>query len=196
MMFNTQNLGSYRVLPFIKKNTVGAEIGVWKGDTSVKFQSIGLKELHLVDPYKLSDEEKEKQRVKTRYATMVGGFHDQAFNTYYDNVYNSVKDKFKDNPEVILHRTSSAEFWDSLDDGYLDWVYVDGDHNYEGCYFDLIQATKKVKSGGFIFGDDYRNLEGKYGKGGVNKAVDQFVAEHPQFNFKNLDGGQIKIEVS
>lgn len=196
MMFNTKNLGSHKILPFIDKNTVGAEIGVWMGDSSVKFQSIGLKELHLIDPYTLSDADRGLSLFKARYASLVGGFDDQAFNIYYEKVYNSVKDKFKNNSEVTLHRTRSVEFWNSIDDNYLDWVYIDGDHSYNGCYYDLIQAAKKVKTGGFIFGDDYKRLDGTHGKGGVNKAVDQFVSEHPQFHFKNLGGGQIKIEVS
>ena len=57
----------------------------------------------------------------------------------------------------------------------LDWIYVDGDHSYEGCLKDLNNAKEVVKPGGFILGDDYGWPDAKWQKKGVTKAVNEFI---------------------
>jgi methyltransferase family protein len=37
---------------------------------------------------------------------------------------------------------------------YFDWIYVDGDHQYEAVKKGLESYLPKVKPGGFITGDD------------------------------------------
>ena len=54
----------------------------------------------------------------------------------------------------------------------FDWVYIDGLHNHDGCYHDLIECWKIIRPAGIMFGDDYPN------KSGVVTAVNQFVKEN------------------
>lgn len=42
-----------------------------------------------------------------------------------------------------------------IPDESLDLVYIDGDHTLRGIVIDLISIYPKVKSGGFIGGDDF-----------------------------------------
>lgn len=59
-------------------------------------------------------------------------------------------------------------------DGSLDWVYIDGDHTYDAVRNDIATYTRKLRSGGWLTGDDYQ-ARGKY-HGGVKDAVDEAVA--------------------
>jgi len=52
-------------------------------------------------------------------------------------------------------------------------VYIDGNHLYEFVKSDLELYYHKVRSGGYIAGDDYEI--GGWWKSGVKLAVDEFV---------------------
>jgi len=53
-------------------------------------------------------------------------------------------------------------------DGAFDFVHVDGDHSYEGCYHDLNQVEKYAK---WILVDDYLQIED------VRNAVNRWLSE-------------------
>ena len=66
----------------------------------------------------------------------------------------------------------------SKEDEKLDWIYIDGDHSYTGVKNDLNNAIEVVKPGGLIIGDDYKWKSLTADKGGVKKAVNEFVSQH------------------
>ena len=72
-----------------------------------------------------------------------------------------------DNVSLIIDRSVSA--WKLFDSFSLDYVFVDGDHSYNGCYYDMGLWWSTVKKGGIMAGHDYNN-----GNPGVMKAVKQF----------------------
>jgi hypothetical protein len=49
-----------------------------------------------------------------------------------------------DNPKII---TSASSF-------LYDVIYIDGDHSFNGCYFDLVNYAPLVKHGGYLVIDD------------------------------------------
>lgn len=191
MMLNIfTNTGSDTTAQLIPDQSIGIEIGVWKGNTSLKFLSKA-KHLHLVDswsviPYQQSDEHGTFEDYLKRYKKMVGSDNPDDFQNYYDIVYQDVCKRFQNLP-VTIHRMSSRNFFDSFSD-QVDWIYIDGDHSYAGCLADLRGSLKVVRPGGTIFGDDYTN------KPGVRRAVDQFVSE-TGMRFDNFHGSQYQIEV-
>jgi len=159
-----------------KKNSIGVEIGVWKGFTSEHFVK-KTKHLHLVDSwsvvaYKDSDEHGIYENYIARYADMVGSTNLEDFQKYYDNIYESVCKKFE-GKNVTIHRMPSSEFF-KIFKQTVDWVYIDGDHSYAGCLQDLENSKNIIVKGGSIFGDDYNKPE----KPGVKKAVDEFVKKY------------------
>ena len=185
-----KNTGSDETWQRIDPGSVGIEIGVWRGDTSTKFLRRA-RHLHLVDswsviPYTVSDEHGTYDDYLDRYAKMVGSRDPQDFQSFYDNIYQSVVDRFQTNP-VTIHRMSSRQFFAEFSE-QADWIYIDGDHSYSGCLADLRSSLKVVRPGGTIFGDDYTN------KPGVRRAVDQFVSE-TGMRFDNFHGSQYRIEV-
>jgi hypothetical protein len=156
------------LLELMPKNSICAEIGVWKGEFSKKILKIVQpKELHLIDPWKY---ENEQTYNKAWYGGKIGS------QNAMDQIYNYVNVQFNNeikNKQVFIYRNLSIVAGKSFEDNYFDWVYIDGNHLYEFVKKDIELFYKKVKKGGYITGDDYKK-EGWW-KGGVKKAVDEFI---------------------
>jgi hypothetical protein len=56
---------------------------------------------------------------------------------------------------VAVLRMDSAEAAATFADGSLDFVYLDGDHSFQGVMRDLAAWVPKVRPGGVIAGHDY-----------------------------------------
>jgi hypothetical protein len=149
-----------------------AEIGVFAGDFSDWIlKTLKPKKLYGVDPY-------------TSTIGVMGSGNEHGYGMEYyelDLLRNFVVQRFRDAPEVELRREFSHPFFESLTDGSLDAVYIDGDHSFEAVRSDLEDARHAVKEGGWIFGHDYAlhpekgNPEIKH----VTKSViDEFCAKH------------------
>jgi SAM-dependent methyltransferase len=186
MMGGNTNRDSKDILYLVDKGTVGAEIGVWKANTSANFVKRGVKELHLVDAWSVevykegvgqTGEWGSYQKYLERYKQVTGGTTEEHFKAYYDKTYNEVVKRFKQMEHVHVHRMSSNDWFAKQEDNYFDWVYLDGDHSYEGVLRDLQSSHRVVKDGGVILGDDYAWPFQKHGKPGVTAAVDQFIKE-------------------
>lgn len=64
-----------------------------------------------------------------------------------------------------------------FEDGILDFVYIDSNHDYEHVKEDIREWSKKVKPGGIVAGHDYIN--GLHGfTYGVKQAVNEWVEEN------------------
>lgn len=172
MMFG-RNKGAAETAKRIPADSVGVEIGVWKGDTARLFLKRGLKHLHLVDPwsveaYRGTGEFGGFVDFLNRYTPLVGSDDPEQFQTYYDIVAEHVKNRFSIEP-VTIHRMPSSQFWmytHSSRDKF-DWCYLDGSHAYAEVMNDLMCAGQRVR--GSIFGDDYGT------KHGVTQAVNDYV---------------------
>lgn len=202
MMGSPVNKDAVNVIQAIPADTIGAEVGVWMGNTSQKFLDKGLKHLHLVDswspiPYEQqpNNEHGSYEQYLAKYSHLVGSTDPSKFDEYYDKIYQGVVDRFDRFDNVTIHRMTSKEFFEqfSYNPEKLDWIYVDGDHSYEGCLYDLEQSLKAVKKGGKIFGDDYR-WTNAHGKPGVTQAVDEFVKKY-SLTIKRYGILQFEIEV-
>lgn len=78
-----------------------------------------------------------------------------------------------------------------FDDGYFDWVYIDGNHHYDFVKEDLELSRTKVKEGGIIAGDDY--WWGKHEGQPVKRAVEEFVTENGLRDRLEVVGSQYVI---
>jgi hypothetical protein len=47
-------------------------------------------------------------------------------------------------------------------DGSLDFVYIDGAHDFKNVAMDICEWVKKIRPGGIIYGHDYKRSKGKY----------------------------------
>jgi hypothetical protein len=153
-----------KTLDFFNEGAVCAEIGVWKGDFSKEILKKNPSKLFLVDPWK-----------------SITNFPDRwhaAPQDEMDSIYDGVASAFSSDDRVQIIRKLSDDAASDIEDGSLDWIYVDGDHSYEFVKSDLENWWPKLKSGGTLCGDDYQ--EGQYQVEsldfGIVKAVDEFRA--------------------
>ena len=156
----------------IKVNSIGAELGVWEGDTTLKFLNSSL-HIHMVDPWSvqayLDNKHYDNDSLFTRYEKLVGSTDPKEFQKYYDNVYEKVIKRFK-NKSVTIHRMTTTEWFKSFNEK-IDWVYVDARHDTAGVLEDLHNSLKILKPGGIIYGDDYGS------KPGVTVGVNTFISQ-------------------
>jgi methyltransferase family protein len=150
--------------------SIGAEIGVFRGDFSAEIlRVVRPRQLHLIDPWKFETDDIYRE---SWYGGEQGGGQARL-----DSIHDDVRRRFAAEIAagvVRIHRSASAEASGEFADGSLDWVYIDGNHLYEFVREDLRLYAPKVKRGGLITGDDYG--AGGWWKGGVKRAVDEFVA--------------------
>lgn len=77
---------------------------------------------------------------------------------------------------VFLAGTTSMQTVKRFQDDSIDFVFIDGNHEYEHVYEDIVEWTKKVKPGGIVAGHDY--VENESRKYGVIEAVNKYVEEN------------------
>jgi len=73
-----------------------------------------------------------------------------------DKQYLDFNKKVEDKLFVKINRGYTIEEVKHFEDNYFDLIYVDADHTYSACLRDIVDWYPKVKSGGFLLGDDYR----------------------------------------
>ena len=135
---------------------IGVEVGVKNGSHAQNIlDNLIVKHLYLIDSWVPYIEEG-----KIIYDPPV----------YYDHV---VK-KFGDNPHIEIIRTSSCKAAKGIPDKHLDFVYIDGCHQYEYVYSDIAAWFPKLKVGGVLSGHDYGI---KWGS--VNEAVNDYFSSLP-----------------
>jgi hypothetical protein len=165
---------------WIPENSLGAEIGIWRGDTSKQLLT-KCSYLHMIDPYNISVYENTTdwlnigyEKILKRYSSLVGSLDPADFQKFYDDLYLDVCEQFKDLPATI-HRMTSRDWFSSYTGEKLDWIYIDGDHSYEGVMEDLVSSLDVVKQNGLIFLDDYSIHNRQHP--GVRAAVRDFCYE-------------------
>ena len=117
---------------------VGAEIGTSKGVFAEKFGKAGL-ELYCVDPW-------------LDYPDYSRG--DAKWQSDLDTQYNRTKDLLAPY-NCHLVRKMSADALKDFEDESLDFVYIDGNHEFMYVLNDIHEWSKKVKKGWVISGHDY-----------------------------------------
>lgn len=115
----------------------GVEIGVDKGEFCEKFARAGLA-IYAIDPWKSYDDYQDSRGQKK-----------------LDEIYQHTKQLLAPYPNCkIIRKTSMAAVGDFADDS-LDFVYIDGNHQFKYVAEDICEWSKKVNKGGVICGHDY-----------------------------------------
>ena len=150
------------LLPEIEKlgtNLVGCEIGVDFGFNMIYFleNSNNISKIYAIDPYIPYDDritggqlmtKEELEKRKNRFLLNSEPYNDKI---------------------TFINKTSNDAVSD-IEDNSLDYLFIDGDHNYYAVYQDMKNYYSKVKSGGIFAGHDLNSR-------GVQQAVTQFASE-------------------
>jgi len=117
---------------------VGAEIGVERGifSKSILEQNPGMK-LYCVDAWKVYK-----------------GYRDHVNQDKITRYYEETKKRLKPF-DVEIIRDWSMEAVKKIPDESLDFVYIDGNHDFQHVTNDIVEWSKKVRKGGIIAGHDY-----------------------------------------
>lgn len=154
---------------------IGAEIGVWQGKTSCRLLAARPKlKLIMVDPWIVPKKGSSYHKS--------GDDNAKKTQTQHNKDYRKTMKKiaFAGNRAQIMKMTSQKAA-DLIKDRSLDFVFVDGNHSYEGVKLDCILWIPKIKRGGFICGHDFSHPR----LPGVSRAVNEL------FNPK-----EIKLDVN
>ena len=156
------------LLTLISSNTIGAEIGVFEGTFSkLILETVNPQKFYLVDLFTGSMVSGDKNGHNMKTISL-------------DESYNYLTNHYKQDSRVEIYKGKSEDFFNTISNNYLDFIYIDGDHSYEGAKIDLQNAFHKVKNGGLICGHDYTPRFQ-----GVMDAVNEFVSHH-NFELKLL----------
>jgi hypothetical protein len=173
------------IFELVPKGGAYCEIGVFKGDMA--------KELMKLEPTKLL--------LLDFFGGGCGSGDVDGNNFEFIDLgesYENLKALYSNNPEVSIVRGDSSTNLALEEDSSFDMIYIDGDHEYDGCKKDLLEAYKKVKNGGWIMGHDYEmnmNKARTVYEFGVRKAVDEFCLEFSQKIFAKGDDGCVSYAI-
>ena len=151
---------------FGKKELVGAEIGVLRGEhADFLLSTLNIKKLYLIDPFNSDDPDYH-------------GYNKPLLTDSKDIATNNLRG-YSDKIEWLFMKSSDA-FQHLKNDVRLDFIYLDGNHSYDYIYSDIESFISIIKSNGYIGGHDYlmsdpanpvQVIE-------VKKAVDTYVRDN------------------
>jgi len=151
---------------YLREGMVGAELGVFNGDFSKVILKSNPSKLYLVDVFEGFTVSGDKDGLNMQ-------------STNLDESFAKLNQVYSNDDRVVIVKSKSVDFLNSLDDDSLDFVYIDADHSYEGVKADIAVSFTKVKNGGYILGHDYtwsnnhtHNFEG------VVRAVNEFCIQN------------------
>ena len=164
-----------------KKPKFFLEVGVFHGVTARNvcellyqihgsdFQYIGL------DLFEVNNENKSEIIPNTEFSNPLKKIYFRYIkkqNPYSISAVRDLLKKFKNNINLI--KGNSNIILKKIDMSKIDYVFLDGGHNYETVLNDLKCCNEVVKNNGIILCDDYDLTFAP----GVKKAIDEFVLEN------------------
>jgi hypothetical protein len=142
---------------------IGVEIGVLDGDFSKELcdSNPRLELLYCIDPWLPYREPRQKWNISKERA---------------DLAYERTKEKLKGYPVKII-RQKSMDAVKDIPDGSLNFVFIDGAHDFDNVMLDLIHWVPKVQHKGIISGHDYLRHPGFR----VIEAVEAYNKNHNNY---------------
>jgi len=145
-----------------------AEVGVWQGQMSRWLLTCLPKaEVHLIDPWQAADPGSTWYQHGDRFAKRPQEQHD----IHYALVAKMCEDFA---PRAKQYRGFSTDSAGLFPDGFFDVVFIDAAHDYQNVKRDIHAWHKKVRSGGYLSGHDYR-VGGNYF--GLVRGVEEATSE-------------------
>ncbi len=140
-----------------KRGLIGAEVGVYRGTHAREMlELLDIRKLILVDPWKYYN---DYVTAESRKVNLQQSFLD----------CRKLLEPFRKQVEIVWIKQKSEIAAERIPDNSLDFVYINGNHEYDFVYKDIVTWVPKVKKGGFVGGHDYTKLFN-----GVRRAVNKY----------------------
>jgi len=91
----------------------------------------------------------------------------------YDRCWKYVETMTKDNPRCKIMKMTTHVASKQIENGSLDFIFIDADHSYRGVKQDIQDWLPKIRKGGTISGHDI-------GTPSVKKAVVELLGEYKE----------------
>ena len=122
---------------------VGAEIGVWAGGYSETLcKANPSMKLFSIDPWRA-----------------YRGYREVTSQKRADKHYQEAVERLEPYNCVIM-RDFSMNAVEAFDDNELDFVYIDGNHDFKNVAMDIVEWSKVVRPGGIVAGHDFKRSKG------------------------------------
>lgn len=133
------------------RGTYGAEVGVWYGDTSERLLA-GRPHLflYLIDRWTPPQQDDSYFHSGAKIAGYSEAKHQDAYQATMKKI-----EPHKEHTTVLIGNT--VEMANEIEDGFLDFVFIDADHSYDGVCNDIRAYLPKVKRTGWIGGHDWNS---------------------------------------
>jgi hypothetical protein len=127
------------------------EIGSYQGESTFMFASLGIfSEIHCIDPFDGVEEAND------------------ILNENWENIKNEFNTNTRYFNNITLHQGFSYDLVNNFEDKYFDFIYIDGNHEYEEVKKDIELYLPKTKQ--IMGGHDYQREWP-----GVVKAVNEIL---------------------
>lgn len=145
----------------------GVEVGIYKGFTAEKVVEARPNLIyHMIDPW--NSEEADPSYIDSGAEDAV------LLQAEMEENYLRVVEKIAPyQGRAHIYRMKSIRAADYFDSKSVDFVFIDGDHSYDGAKRDIAAWYPKIKSGGWIGGHDYNHPRFP----GVTEAVKERFSE-------------------
>ena len=156
----TSGMGLVKEIAKLGDNVVGCEIGANVGINIIYFLDNlpNIKKIIAIDPYAVYDDRITGGEIVSQEIS------DKVRESFLVNI-----ESYKDRVEFI-HDTSDNSH-SKIPDNSLDYIFIDGDHNYDAVLKDMKNYYSKVKDNGIFAGHDIQSQ-------GVQQAIRQFAEEY------------------
>lgn len=90
-----------------------------------------------------------------------------------EHAYEVAKSKFKNDKKCSILKGRSQDILEKFEDNFFNFIYIDGDHSYQGVKSDINICMQKLKHGGILAGHDWDPDPGmpESSQFGVNQAL-------------------------
>lgn len=138
---------------------VGVEIGVFEGAFTEVLAKSGL-QVYGVDPWLVYED-----------------YGNPNYQPVAEKRYSKSLRRLAPYPNVTLLREMSMDALKRFEDESIDFVYIDGNHQFRYIADDIYEWWKKIKKGGMICGHDYAYFKSRSPCGGcqVREIVDAYA---------------------
>lgn len=157
--------------PLLGGKPQGAEIGVFRGDTSRQLlRRFPKLELVMADTWSTHEAESLYRKSQDASALRTAQEQEQHYQAALTNT------SFAEGRRRVLRMPSIAAA-ETISTGSLDFAFIDAAHHYEAVRDDIRAWWPKIRSGGLLCGHDFGHARDRKGLWGVGRAVNEFGSE-------------------